>query len=189
MTNLDVASILSVILLVSEIGLAIAKRAGRDGARADRGSLALLWVVIALSVNAGFVLALNAPRLHWWGFEGPAAILGVLVFVAGLVLRWYSIVYLGRFFTVNVAIAKDHQLIDQGPYRRVRHPSYTGALLTFLGIGVCLANGAALAAILLPTFLVFRRRMNIEEQALLAGLGETYREYMARTWRLVPRLY
>ena len=46
--------------------------------------------------------------------------------MVGVALRWYSVIYLGRFFTANVAILKDHQLVDTGPYRFVRHPSYTG---------------------------------------------------------------
>jgi protein-S-isoprenylcysteine O-methyltransferase Ste14 len=59
----------------------------------------------------------------------------------------HAIVHLGRFFTVNVAIAANHRLIDTGPYRFVRHPSYTGALMAFLGLALCLANWVPLAVI------------------------------------------
>ena len=67
-------------------------------------------------------------------------------FVVGIAIRWYAIVYLGRFFTVNVAIAADHRLIDSGPYRFVRHPSYIGALMAFLGLGLTLGNWVSLAS-------------------------------------------
>jgi len=90
---------------------------------------------------------------------------------------------------VNVAIAADHRLIDTGPYRYLRHPSYTGALLAFLGLGLCMGNWASMLVMIVPIFLVFLRRMNVEEAALLKGLGEPYREYMLRTKRLVPGLY
>ena len=109
--------------------------------------------------------------------------------VAGLALRWYSIIYLGRFFTVNVAIATDHRLIDTGPYRFIRHPSYTGALMAFGGVGLCLCNWASLAVMFVPTLLVFMRRMHVEEVALIQGLGNTYRDYMRRTKRLIPAVY
>jgi protein-S-isoprenylcysteine O-methyltransferase len=94
-----------------------------------------------------------------------------------------------RFFTVNVAIAANHRLIDTGPYRFVRHPSYTGALMAFLGLALCLANWASLAVMLIPVFLVFLRRMRVEEGVLLQALGAHYREYMHRTKRLIPAVY
>ena len=111
------------------------------------------------------------------------------VFVAGLTLRWYAIVHLGRFFTVNVSIAADHRLIDTGPYRIVRHPSYTGALMAFLGLGLCMANWASLLSLLVPICLVFLRRIHVEEAVLLEALGDQYRDYMRRTKRLIPAIY
>jgi protein-S-isoprenylcysteine O-methyltransferase len=106
-----------------------------------------------------------------------------------VVVRWYAILSLGRFFTVNVAIAADHQLVDAGLYRWVRHPSYSGALLAFLGLGLCLDNWASLAALMLPVSVVFWWRMRIEEAALLEAFGERYRDYLRRTRRLIPFIY
>jgi protein-S-isoprenylcysteine O-methyltransferase len=88
-----------------------------------------------------------------------------------------------------VAIASDHQLVEAGPYRWLRHPSYAGALLAFLGLGLCLHNWAALAAVVVPVSVVFWRRMRIEEAALLGTFGERYRDYMRRTRRLIPFIY
>ena len=104
-------------------------------------------------------------------------------------LRWYAIIYLGRFFTVNVAIAADHRLIDGGPYRFVRHPSYSGALMVFLGLGLCIGNWLSVAVMIVPISLVFIWRIHVEEAALLQGLGDSYREYMGRTKRLIPSIY
>jgi protein-S-isoprenylcysteine O-methyltransferase len=181
------AWILSLIYVLSELGLAFKKHARAVESR-DRGSLALLWIVIVASVTLAFEIAHALPGA---GMGAVAALrfLGIALFGLGLTIRWYSIVHLGRFFTVNVAIAANHRLIDTGPYRFVRHPSYTGALMAFLGLALCLNNWASLAVMLMPVFAVFLRRMAVEEGALLQALGDQYRDYMRRTKRLIPAVY
>ena len=184
----QIVPILGFLYALSEAGLVWLKRSGKAAADADRGSLSLIWLVIGASVGAAFICANTLPRLTLgpFGIWRPA---GLVVFVAGVVVRWYAILSLGRFFTVNVAIAADHRLVEAGPYRLLRHPSYTGALLAFLGLGVCLDNWASLALLMVPTSVVFLWRMRIEENALLETFGERYRDYMRRTRRLIPFIY
>jgi protein-S-isoprenylcysteine O-methyltransferase Ste14 len=184
----QIAPILGILYALSEAALLWLKRSGKAPADADRGSLALIWIVVLASVCAAFALAHALPQLAF----GPAGICraaGAALFAAGIIVRWYAILALGRFFTVNVAIASDHRLVEAGPYRLLRHPSYTGALLAFLGLGVCLDNWASLALLMVPTAVVFLRRMRIEEDALLETFGERYRDYMRRTRRLIPFIY
>ena len=102
---------------------------------------------------------------------------------------WWAIITLGRFFTVDVTIEKDHELVERGPFRMVRHPSYTGVLLAFVGLALTLDNWAALLVILLPIGVAFIHRMNVEEKALSGALGSQYTNYMRRTKRLVPFVY
>jgi len=183
------ASILGLIYVLSEAALALKRRAKAEESRdADKGSLGLLWLVIVSSVTLAFNLVYLLPSA---GMEYASALrrLGIAVFAAGLAIRWYAIAHLGRFFTVNAAIAANHRLVDTGPYGIVRHPSYTGALMAFLGLALCLANWASLAALLVPIFLVFRWRVHVEEAALIEALGEPYRNYMKRTKRLIPAVY
>lgn len=189
MINNSIASVLGLVYLLSEFGIALNRRADAKRSRpADNGSLGLLWLVIGLGVAASFVAAGSLPAARM-GNPLAVRVMGVAIFVAGLAIRWYSIAQLGRFFTVNVAIAADHRLIETGPYRLVRHPSYTGALMAFVGLALCLANWASLAVMIVPVFLVFRRRMQIEEAALLQAFGDQYRNYMSRTRRLIPAIY
>jgi protein-S-isoprenylcysteine O-methyltransferase len=186
--NTHLASLLGALYAASEIGLWIFKRAAKGAAEADQGSLGLLWIVIVASVFLAFALAHQLPA---FGF-GPVRTfraLGSALFAFGIAFRWYAIIYLGRFFSVNVAIAPDHRLIDTGPYRFVRHPSYTGALMAFAGLGICICNWAALLVVLIPILLVFLRRMRIEEAALAAAFGDQYTDYMRRTKRLIPAIY
>jgi protein-S-isoprenylcysteine O-methyltransferase Ste14 len=147
-----------------------------------------LWVVIMVSVAAGIFIALHWPAARL-PYGQVFALVGVILFVAGLLLRWWAIITLGRFFTVDVTIEKDHELVERGPFRVVRHPSYTGVMLAFVGFALTLRNWAALLIMLLPIFAAFIRRMNVEEDALSRALGSRYAEYMRRTKRLVPFVY
>ena len=104
-------------------------------------------------------------------------------------MRWYSIIYLGRFFTVNVAIAEDHQVIQTGPYRWVRHPSYSGGLLMLLGFCVSMDNLASLLVMMVPGVGVTLWRIRIEEAALQQALGVQYQIYRQHTRRLIPLVY
>ena len=131
-----------------------------------------------------------------WLFPGATVpylrgfyLFGFLLFLGGLILRWYSIGYLGRYFTVDVSISAEHKLIDSGPYRYIRHPTYTGALLAFLGLGFCFGNWLSILFMTVPIIAAFLWRIRIEERALTDALGEDYRAYTQRTKRLIPFVY
>ncbi len=117
------------------------------------------------------------------------AVAGLLVMGIGMPLRWWSIAQLGRFFTVNVAVASDQRVIDSGPYRLIRHPAYSGLLLTICGMALRFGNFVSAAVILVPFVVLIGWRIKVEEAALVAGLGDSYREYMQRTKRLIPGVY
>jgi protein-S-isoprenylcysteine O-methyltransferase len=187
---------LGLVYLISEVLLTVTRRSrSQTGTKQDRSTLRVLWLVIMVSVAAGIYVARSTSlRAGYWSVlvlpHGRMfAIAGVVLFVAGLFLRWWAIITLGRFFTVDVTIEKDHELVERGPFRVVRHPSYTGVLLAFVGLALTLHNWAALLVMLLPIFAAFIRRMNVEEDALSRALGSRYADYMRRTKRLVPFVY
>jgi protein-S-isoprenylcysteine O-methyltransferase len=173
---------------LSELCLALTRRSGASAASRDRHSLVFLWIAIAASLWLGIQMIWLFPGAtlpHLRGFY----FFGFGLFLGGLILRWYSIGYLGRYFTVNVSIAPQHQLIDSGPYRFIRHPTYTGALLAFVGFGFCLGNWLSILFVTVPILGAFLWRIRIEERALIEALGEKYRAYMGRTKRLIPGIY
>jgi protein-S-isoprenylcysteine O-methyltransferase Ste14 len=108
---------------------------------------------------------------------------------AGVVLRQWSVALLGRFFTTDVRLHEGQTVVDTGPYRRLRHPSYTGMLLTFLGLGLALGNWAALLALVVLPAIGLVVRIRSEERVLLAGLGEPYRRFAASRKRLIPGVW
>ena len=116
-------------------------------------------------------------------------ITGFCIYVLGFILRFYSIFYLGRFFTTIVTIAGDHKVVDSGPYRYIRHPSYTGLFMLYLGICLCIGNWATTLIMIIPIFCAFLYRMKVEEGALYEALGQPYADYMKRTKRLIPFVY
>jgi len=104
-------------------------------------------------------------------------------------LRVWSVAVLGRYFTYVVQVSTDQQVVDTGPYRLIRHPSYTGALMMAGGIGLSLRHAWPPLLIVATSFTAYLIRMLVEEHALAQGLGEPYRAYMARTKRLIPFLW
>ncbi len=170
----------------SEVALSVARRArGTDLSSNDRGSLRLLWILVVVSVGLAAAVSEYAPmRIHAAHRLVQAIALALLI--GGLALRWASVMVLGRYFTVNVTVMKDHRVVDRGPYRYVRHPSYSGLLLAFLGLGLFFNNWLSLLIVFVPMTLGLLYRIRIEEAALVAAMGDEYAAYCARTKRLVP---
>jgi protein-S-isoprenylcysteine O-methyltransferase Ste14 len=113
---------------------------------------------------------------------------GLVVLTAGVALRLGPMLALGRRFASVVALQPDHTLTTTGFYARVRHPSYLGILLMDVGFAGVFRSVPAVA--LLPlVFWMFKRRMDVEEAFMTARFGDEYRDYAARTARLLPGVY
>ena len=188
--------VLGLFYFVSEVLLSITRRGrSKTGTKQDRSTLRMIWIVILISIGAGVFVArsnsLRAGSDSMFVLPHPDlfAFVGVVLFALGLLLRWWAIITLGRFFTVDVVVEKDHEVVERGPFRWVRHPSYTGVLLAFVGWALTLGNWAAMLVVLVPIFAAFIHRMKVEEGALSRALGERYRGYMKRTKRLAPFIY
>jgi protein-S-isoprenylcysteine O-methyltransferase Ste14 len=107
----------------------------------------------------------------------------------GLLLRWSSFVSLGRYFTVVLKTSEDQTVVKRGPYRFLRHPSYTGLLLAFAGVGLMLGNWISAVGAVGLMLIAIVYRIRVEERALVATLGDRYREFAASRARLVPYVW
>lgn len=162
----------------------------RAGARRqDRGSQAFLIIMITLGAFFGVVAAYKVPgatittsavgrdTLFW---------LGIALIYAGIAFRLYAIHTLGAWFTTTVAISPQQTVVDSGPYRLIRHPSYTGILIIFCGFALTCVNWLSLFLIVAGALIGLGYRIHVEERVLREQLGVPYREYMRRTKRLIP---
>ena len=161
----------------------------REGERRDAGSFYVIIVFIAVGVGGAFALGSDVTGAAITVARWPLFGCGLALMVAGIVLRQWSVALLGKSFTVDVRVHEGQQVIDRGPYRFVRHPSYTGMLLTFAGIGLALGNWLSLACVLLVPLVGLVLRIRVEERTLLAELGEPYRRFAEGRARLVPHVW
>jgi protein-S-isoprenylcysteine O-methyltransferase Ste14 len=164
-------------------------RRNQSGTSTELGSIVAIGLGFAIGFGAAFNLASNAEGAAIEFARWPIFILGALLAAAGIAFRQWAIHVLGRFFTVYVRVSEGQTVVESGPYRVLAHPSYTGMILVCLGIGLMLGNWLSLACLaILPTAgLVVR--IKIEEQALLAGIGEPYRRFLETRSRLVPGVW
>jgi protein-S-isoprenylcysteine O-methyltransferase len=187
MTSRQLFLALCIVWAISQLWIARRRSADRSKAR-DRGTLDLLIVTIFFSLALGTWLA--------WRDAGRIAAhrdlllwLGMAMMVAGLLLRWWAVRVLDRFFTVDIAIHPGQELIRSGPYRLLRHPSYTGALLTFYGFALALGNAWSLLVIVIPVSAAFVWRIFVEERMLQEAFPTDYPAYARRTKRLIPYIW
>jgi protein-S-isoprenylcysteine O-methyltransferase Ste14 len=172
--------------LVGELSQALRVRRGADrtNLRAELLFRAMFFAGILL-IPTGRAVAPDATIGGGvWIFS-----LGVLVAWLGLLLRWWSFVVLGKYFSVVLRTSQDQPVVDRGPYRLLRHPSYTGLLLAFVGAGLMVDNWVSTAGSVALLLVALVYRIRLEERALEAALGDRYRDFAAGRARLVPFLW
>jgi protein-S-isoprenylcysteine O-methyltransferase Ste14 len=139
-------------------------------------------------VSAGLLIGAVKNAGPWeFGSTGLSAV-GLLVMWTGLAVRIWAIVVLGNSFRTTVEVDTSQRVVDSGPYRWVRHPSYTGIVLLMAGLGLVYGNVPALAVLLVLSAGVLTHRIFVEEAVLTEVIGQAYADYAARIKRLVPGL-
>jgi protein-S-isoprenylcysteine O-methyltransferase Ste14 len=173
----------------SEWSIRFRSRRNHGGTREDRGSFYVVVATALLGIAAAFSFAHLVESAGFGVARWPIFVIGLALTILGIALRQWSVLTLGAFFTVQVQVRSGQTVVDTGPYRWVRHPSYTAIVMSFVGIGVALENWLSLLVLIVVPTVGLVIRIRVEERALLAALGEPYREFSATRARLSPRIW
>jgi protein-S-isoprenylcysteine O-methyltransferase len=152
--------------------------------KGNRLFLFLFFVAIVVGINFAYV-----PFSSFPDFRSGYILIGTAIIWLGIILRYWAIRTLGKFFTTVIGMQKGHRLVKGGPYRYIRHPSYTGALITVFGFGIALRNLIGLILMMAIVLFIYKTRIDYEEKVLTSNFGKEYKEYAKNTKRLIPWVY
>jgi protein-S-isoprenylcysteine O-methyltransferase Ste14 len=153
----------------------------------DKWSIWFLVISISVGYWLSFIIAsTKTGRIYHWNtlFAIGAVLVGI-----GLIIRITSILTLKRQFTYTVTKIDNHELIQTGLYKIIRHPGYLGQLIIFLGISTTLSNWLSVLLMIIPVFMGYLYRIIVEEKFLIEQMGQNYIDYQKRTKRLIPMIY
>jgi protein-S-isoprenylcysteine O-methyltransferase Ste14 len=153
----------------------------------DRGSIWLLVLAISIGYWLSFIIAsTKIGRIYHWN---TLFIIGFVLVVIGLVIRISSILKLKQQFTYTVTEIENHELIDTGLYRYIRHPGYLDQLIIFFGIATSLSNWLSVLAMIIPVLTGYLNRIRVEEKFMIQQMGGRYIDYQSRTKKLIPNIF
>jgi protein-S-isoprenylcysteine O-methyltransferase Ste14 len=161
------------------------RQEGRVKSGGDKGSRSIIWIGLFVAIALTDYFAIKGIT----SLPEPFFYVGLLLMLAGIAFRQWSIWVLGRFFSLTVRIVSGHRIVREGPYKFLRHPSYTGLLMTLLGLGLAFRTWLGTIIIVSLFGVVIGYRINVEENALKAEFGKEYLDYAKKTKRLIPLIY
>jgi protein-S-isoprenylcysteine O-methyltransferase len=161
---------------------------GKERKRARGGSLSV-FLALVIGISLALNLPALVPALNIQTYSLAFFVLGILLIWAGLLFRFWSIQTLGRLFSTSLIIQDRHQLITTGPYRYLRNPSYSGAMVTFIGFGLAVGNWLSVIVLLIAGLVMYTFRIRTEEAMLLEAFGQEFVEYKKRSWALIPFIW
>ena len=149
-----------------------------------------VWIIIAVTAIGQITSVIE------WAYFSPThkrnniwIVAGAILLIAGTAFRLYAIHILGKLFTSTVQIKKEHQIVTAGPYKFLRHPSYTGAYAAMLGSAIFLHSISGILIFGAGMFFVYHLRIKAEERSLIAQFKKEYLEYCKHTYRMIPFIW
>lgn len=178
--------IILIVWAVSELLIWIFTSLRRDtNKNSDKGSYwgIVLGYFFSLYASCSFAgnTSLHLPDAFFW--------IGFILMAAGIGLRCFSVWTLKSAFSLSVTVKSDQSLIKCGPYKYLRHPAYTGSIMTLLGFSLVLRANWAPFVVIGICACVYGYRIYVEEKLMLKEFGDIYREYCKTTWRLIPFIW
>lgn len=163
------------------------KRENKIVTSGDKGSIWMMFILIGVGYFLSFTIAATKiGRIYLWDLFFAA---GVLLIIIGLIIRIKSISELKQYFTYTVTEIENHQLIETGLYKNIRHPGYFGQLLIFMGTAVAFSNWLSVVAMMIPVLSGYLYRIIVEERFMIKQMGQKYINYQKRTNKLIRGIY
>lgn len=185
--NIFILIIIAVVLFATQPPLSLVET--RETSQNDRYSILVILIgCVACQVFSVLEWAIFRSRFHAFHFD-LYSVIGLLLLGGGTLFRIWSIMTLGKFFTATVQTQSHQTIIDAGPYRLIRHPSYLGAYLAISGSAILLHAKAGILFSVIVMLAAYDFRITVEEKALIKAFGKQYVEYRSRTYRLIPFIY
>lgn len=181
---------ISALWIAFEISLVIRDRLqGKGRTDKDQGTRYINFIAITVAMIAAGML--DGISKFWFPGGRTLAVfwLGFAILLSGALLRVWSIVVLGSSFRTTVEVSDNQHVVQRGPYKIVRHPSYSGALLMCCGYGIAEQNWLSLAIAIGLPLIAFLYRISVEETVLVSGIGPEYQEYQKHTKKLIPGIW
>jgi protein-S-isoprenylcysteine O-methyltransferase Ste14 len=187
--------LIAFLLIISFIAIEGRLRKGEkarslEGGEFDRGSTTLIGASFGIAILVLLVASLldylrsgEVPDNELVGW------IGIILILAGLALRVWAALTLGEFYTRTLLITDRQRVVESGPYRLIRHPGYLGDIILWAGAALATANWIAIVLIIPLMVAAYTYRIRHEETMLLVTCGEQYRNYVARTRKLIPFIY
>jgi len=186
----NVFQIVFIIVLITELAILVFttwnnKKSSEKKTLSDRGSM--LFIIIGF----WFAILMNPIFIHITNFMLPMYFFwfGITLTTVGIFIRIYSVWTLRMYFTLNVQVATEQKIIKEGPYKYIRHPAYTGSILTLLGISISFRSLFGTISSIIIIVLVYGFRIKVEEKVLEKSFGSSYKDYEKQTWRLIPHIW
>lgn len=136
------------------------------------------------ALSRGVMITITILFSHPFEFFSMSSYIGLVIFLVSIFFRFYAIRTLGAFYSHRVRVKADHQIINIGPYRFLKHPAYTGMVLAnfgFVAIFYSLWGFLSFGMIFLPAIIY---RILVEEKILYKI--ENYEKIMGDKYRLIP---
>lgn len=149
-------------------------------------------ILVILIMSSASVVVSVVEWAYFTNVDQPInafSILGLAMLLCGIAVRVWSIRTLGKHFTATATITDDHQLIKDGPYKVVRHPSYLGAFMAIIGTPLFLNDKWAVLFVFVAMSVAYYIRISVEEKMLAGYFGKSYEHYKLSTKRIIPYIW
>lgn len=173
--------------IVAYFSLELLRRSPIKEERKDEKSTTIVGAALAGMIVVPTLIQFLLPQVL---LPVPSLLyVGILVGFIGVWIRYSAITTLGRYYSRNIALQGEQTIVEIGWYRYIRHPGYLGTFLLCLGFAISTSSLLAIGINVLVFFAAYSYRIEVEERALIEAFGDKYRNYISRTWRLIPFVY